>query len=284
MYQSFQIEKDYPHVYQFLKDNSLSERYLTFLRKELGYIKINGTPVNIKAPLHSGDILEVIADNDTKTTIMQCILPLDIVYEDAYYLLINKPAGISTIPTRSHYDINLAGAVMNYLTQKQENVTLRILNRLDKDTAGLVLIAKNLLASNALKETQKAYYALCKGEINKEITIDKPIATLNLNGINQRKRVISPDGKPAITYVTPIQVYNGYSLIKLTLTNGRTHQIRVHLSSIGHSLLGDEIYGETDPRINHTALLCKELSFFHPFLKKQLNFSVDFPDDFKALL
>lgn len=284
MYQSFQIEKDYPHVYQFLKDNSFSERYLTFLRKELGYIKINGIPVNIKAPLHRGDVLEVIADNDTKTTIMQCVLPLDIVYEDAYYLLINKPAGISTIPTRSHYDINLAGAVMNYLTQNQKNVTLRILNRLDKDTAGLVLITKNLLASNALKETQKVYFALCKGEINKEITIDKPIATLTLNGINQRKRIISPDGKPAITYVTPIQVYHDYSLIKLTLTNGRTHQIRVHLSSIGHPLLGDEIYGETDPRINHTALLCKELSFYHPFLKKQLNFSVDYPDDFKALL
>lgn len=284
MYQTYSIEKDYPHIYKFLKDNHFSERYLTFLRKRMGYIKVNGVPVNIKAPLKSGDKLEVLSDTINNSAIMHCILPLDIVYEDEYYILINKPSGLSSIPTKSHYTHNLAGAVIHYLSQKQDNFTYRILTRLDKDTAGIVLIAKNLLAANSLQAIDKTYYALCHGEISNPTTIDRPILTLSTNGVNQRKRIISPDGKPATTFITPVKSYKGFTLVKITLTHGRTHQIRVHMSSIGHPLLGDELYGKKSNLITHTALLCKEFSFYHPFLKKILYFSIDFPDDFKNLL
>lgn len=285
MYQKYTIENEYNHVYNFLKEIHISERYMSFLRKEMGYIKINGSPVNIKAPLHIHDTLEIIADNVHKSTIMHCILPLDIVYEDEYYLLVNKSSGLSTIPNKSHYDHNLAGAIANYLSDKLPKFTLRVINRLDKDTSGIVMVAKNLIAYNSLTKTNKVYHALCNGIIDKSIIINKPIATLKYeNGINQRKRIISEDGKSAVTYVEPIKTYQSYSLISLTLEHGRTHQIRVHLSSIGHPLLGDELYGYSDEHINHTALICKDLSFYHPFLKKTLNFSVEYPEDFNKLI
>ena len=280
-YQEFEIDKDYKTVYHFLKSNGISERYTTFLRKQMGYIKINGEPMIITTKLNSGDRLEIIADINQKSEIKPCIIPLDIVYEDAYYLIIKKPSGISTIPNRSHYDYNLAGGVKHYLG---ENSIIRILNRLDKDTAGIIVFAKSLIACNKIKDIDKTYYALCSGIIDKLTIVDSPIETITENGINQRKRVISPNGKPATTYITPLQQFENYSLIKLNLVHGRTHQIRVHLSSIGHPLLGDEIYGTTSDLISHTALVCKKLSFFHPFLNKNLNFEIDFPEDINKLL
>lgn len=284
MYQTFIADKEYKYAYKFLKDLGLSERYLSFLRKKMGNIKINGNSVTIKAELKQGDKLDILADNSHKTTIMQCILPLDIVYEDAYYLLVNKPAGISTIPSRSHYTENLSGAIAHYLSKDIENLTIRAVNRLDNETAGLVLFAKNLLAYNLLKDTQKTYYALCKGIIDKSLVIDYPIETIKENGINQRKRIVSQNGKPAQTFVSPVKTFDDCSLVKINLVHGRTHQIRVHLSYTGHPLIGDTLYGETDPQINHTALLCKEFTFFHPFEKKPLTLSVDFPDDFKKFI
>ncbi len=282
--QKFNIDKEYKSVYHYLKTNGFSERYITFLRRELGFVKKNGTPVTVREKLTTGDILEIVTDNNTKSSIMQCILPLDVVYEDEYYLIVNKPSGLTTIPTKSHYTENLAGAVSYYLSPKIENFTLRAINRLDKDTAGIVVFAKNLMSYNALKQIDKTYFAICKGQINEPITINKPIKTINIDGINQRKRVISDDGQEAITYVSPIKNYKDFTLVKLKLTHGRTHQIRVHLSNIGHALFGDEIYGEKCDKISHTALVCKEITFTHPFTKANLQLEVEFPEDFKNLI
>lgn len=283
-YQKFIIDKNYKNIYYFLKTNGFSERYMSFLRKELGYIKKNGTPVTIKADLKPEDTLEVVADTTTKSSIMQCILPLDIVFEDDYYLIVNKTSGLASIPTKSHYTENLSGAVAHYLSSTLSNFTLRVINRLDKDTAGIVIFAKSLFASNQLKNIEKTYYAICEGIIDTPITINKPIETINENGINQRKRVISENGKEAITYITPIKTFKNYSLVKLNLVHGRTHQIRVHLSSIEHPLLGDSLYGKASELISHTALLCKKITFFHPVEKKKIELEVDFPEDFKKLL
>lgn len=215
---------------------------------------------------------------------MQCILPLNIVYEDAYYLVLDKPSGLATIATKSHYAENLSGAVMAYLSPKIPDYTSRVIGRLDKDTAGLVIFAKNLIAYNLLKDLQKTYYALCKGIVDHELVIDKPIKTVNVDGINDRKRIIAPDGKPAKTFVYPVKNFDSYCLVKIKLENGRTHQIRVHLSSVGHALLGDEIYGKVCEGLNHAALVCKEISFYHPFERKTINLSADLPADFKKFL
>ena len=282
-YKKYVIEKQYKSVYIFLKSNGFSENFISNLRKKEGFIKINNDVVNIRHSLYVGDELYIEDSPNTKTSIMHCILPLNIVYEDDYYLLVNKPSGLDCMPNKSHYSLNLAGAVCYYFKDK-ENFVLRIINRLDKDTAGLILIAKSSIAQKDVKDIQKVYYAVCKGKIDKDIIIDKKIETVVSGGINEKRRIISANGKEAKTFVHPVKSGENYSLISLSLTHGRTHQIRLHLSSISHPLVGDELYGEKDEGIDHTLLLCKEFSFFHPYLQKILKFEIDFPEDFKKYI
>ena len=284
-YQKYIVSREYKSIYYFLKDNNFSENFITNLRKEMGNLKINGEAVTIRSPLKIGDTIEIKSNPIKKTTIMHCIIPLDIVFEDDYYLLINKPSGLSSMPSRSHYSSNLAGAICYYMEKKDKNFTLRIINRLDKDTAGLVLVAKDSIAQKDIKDIDKTYYAICQGCIDKELVIDKRIKTITKNGLNQNKRVVSEDGKDATTYVYPVKTNGKLSLIKLKLVHGRTHQIRVHLASIGYPLLNDSLYGDEKCSPNtHTMLICKEMSFYHPYKKEVLHFAVDFPNDFKTII
>ena len=284
-YRKYKIEKDYKYVYNFLKEKSYSENFITNLRKNMNNIKINGITATTRTPLFVNDILEINANPNTKTTIMHCIIPLDIVYEDEYYLIVNKPSNLACMPTRSHYSNNLAGAICNYMRDKDDNFTLRIINRLDKDTAGLIIVAKDSIAEQEIKDIDKTYYALVCGLLEKPILIDKKIETISNNGKNVNKRIISDKGKEAQTFVTPIETLkNNNTLVKIKLIHGRTHQIRVHMSSVGHPLLGDNLYGGSKTNCNHTMLICKEISFFHPYLNKHIELSVPFSDDFKVLL
>ncbi len=283
-FQSYSIDKDYQNVYYFLKDRQFSENFISNLRKKMGNIKVNGVNATIKHPLKANDILEINNSPNPATSIMHCIIPLDIVYEDEYYLLVNKPSGLACMPSKSHYTKNLAGAICYYLSKSTPNFTLRIVNRLDKDTSGIIIVAKDSISQKEITNIDKVYYAICKGKIDKALTVDAKIQTIVNNGVNQNKRIISPDGKIAITHITPIKYNDSYSLIKLKLESGRTHQIRVHLSSINHPLLGDSLYGQTTDLITHTALVCNEVTFYHPFLKKTLNFKVPFPPEFEQLI
>jgi len=279
----FNIKKDYENVYYFLKDNNFSERTITSLRKEQGLIKINGKNATTKTILNIDDTLEISLP-EKPSKFLETQQDPEIIFEDDYLLLINKPSGISCMPTRSHYDKNLAGQILYYMKKKDKNFTLRMINRLDKDTAGILIIPKDIITYQNIKKINKKYHALCAGIIDKNAIVDKKILTVNYNGINQLKRIISEEGKEAKTFIKPIKIYKENTLIELEIEHGRTHQIRVHLSSINHSLLGDEIYGIKSDKINHTALICKEVSFIHPRTNKKMNFSIDYPDDFKSLL
>lgn len=283
-YQTYTIKQNYKSIYYFLKEEGFSENYISNLRKTFKNFKVNGEFVDIRKELKFDDVLEINNNPNSKTSIMHCILPLDIVYEDKYYLLVNKPSGLSCMPTRSHYSSNLAGAICYHMKDKDENFVLRMVNRLDKDTAGIIIVAKDSISLNKLKEIEKEYVAVCEGKIDKEIVINDRIKTITINGINQLKRVISIDGLEATTKVTPLISTNDFSLIKLNLVHGRTHQIRVHLSSINHPLVGDELYGHRSDYISHAALICKNIYFYHPYLNKKLSFTIDYPDDFKLLL
>ena len=286
-YFKINITKPYKSVYHCLKDMGYSEHFLTNLRKVWGNIILNNKEVNIRAQLQAGDELKINNNPSNKTQIKECILPLDIVFEDEYYLLVFKPANLATTPTQSNYDNNLSGAVLNYMKQKDDNFTIRIANRLDKDTSGIVIFAKNAIALKALTAVEKTYHAICEGKIDTKTVVNKKIKTVKTeNGINQLKRIISSDGKEATTFITPIKHLpkQDLTLIELKLEHGRTHQIRVHLSSINHPLLGDIIYGNKSENINHSALLCKKISFFHPFIHKQLEFEVDYPKDFQKII
>lgn len=283
-FKTYNIDKNYSNTYYFLKDIGFSESFITLLRKKEGSILINENISTTRSPLFSGDILKIDLDSKKKSNFKTNDLPLNIIYEDDYLLIVNKPSGITTSPSKSHYNENLSGAILGYMQQKDENFVLRMINRLDKDTSGIIVVAKDIETYKNMGKIEKTYYAICKGVINDFITIDKPIKTINNDGINEIKRIISDVGKPAKTFVEPIEKLKNATLLKIVLEHGRTHQIRVHLSSINHPLIGDEIYGEKSSLISHSALVCKNISFKHPTTEQKISLEIDFPEDFKNLI
>lgn len=275
-----------PTVYFFLKSNNFSEHQIKALRKNENSFMLNGQICSIREKLTDGDTLEVLINPQISgSQIAPCEGPLNILFEDDDYIIVNKPHNLSCIPTRSHYNDNLGGRVLSFMNKKSSNFVLRIVNRLDKDTAGIVIIAKSAAAYNNIGKIDKTYYALCNGALDfKQLTINKPILTISKNGINQMKRVVSPEGKPSITHVFVEKGLKESSLIRLKLETGRTHQIRVHLSHIGHSLVGDRIYSPVSELEGHTFLILKEISFLHPKTKQQISLSIPFPDEWNKYL
>jgi len=269
-------------VYHFLKASGLSNHYIKNLRKCPDSILLNGKPVGMRQKLSDKDILQILKNPIPSTELVECEGNLDIVFEDDDFLIVNKPHNLACIPTRSHINDNLGGQIAKYLRKEDQNFTLRILNRLDKETAGLVVVAKNVLAYKT--KLNKTYYALCHNNFRiKTMTIDKGILTITQNGINQMKRVVSSDGKSAKTHVEVISEKDNITLVKLKLETGRTHQIRVHLSSENHPLVGDSIYGTQDS-FNHTFLILKQVDFTHFRTKEHISLEIDFPDDWKSLI
>lgn len=280
-----QYLKDKTEVIKVLLDFGISQNHLIYLRKALPNILVNNTPSTVRALVSKNDILLINANPGTKTGIKPIELPLDIVYEDEDVLLVNKPSGISTMANRSHYTNNLAGGIVFYCSKNDPNFILRIVNRLDKDTQGLVLVAKNLVVYKCLFDTsKKVYHAVLKGKIENAIEVHSPILELIENGRINLKRVVAENGKPASTYISPIQKFENHTLCEIEIVFGRTHQIRVHSSSIGFPLEGDYIYDQPSTLISHTALVCKKLSFYHPTLKQEMIFEIDYEDSFKNLL
>lgn len=276
-------------IYLYLKQNGYSENYLKNLRKVFGYIKLNDKDCFINTTTHNGDIIKINTSPNTKTCICSCIIPLDIVYEDDYILIVNKPSGLSTMPNKSHFLYNLSGGILAYMQAKDPNFVVRIVNRLDKDTAGLVVVAKDSLVANYFNENndiiQKTYYAVCEGVIQDELVINKNIDTIkNEYGYNCQKRVICKSGgKKATTFTKAIKSFDNMTLLEITLKHGRTHQIRVHLASENHPLVGDELYGNKSNKISHTALCCTKITFIHPIISKKMTFTVPIPNDILAL-
>lgn len=208
---------------------------------------------------------------------------LDIVYEDNHYILINKPSGVPVHPTScNHTSDTLANGIVRYMKEQNDNYSVSIVNRLDKNTSGLVLVAKNAYAADrAAKSAKKIYLAVCAGEIRSAGKIDLPIDREEDSII---KRCVSENGQRAVTNYEPLKIFDGNTLLSITLETGRTHQIRVHLSHIGHPLLGDDLYGGLTDKINRHALHCAELSFFYPILGKELCFKAVLPQDMASLI
>ena len=259
-------------------------------------ITVDGEVVWVNRRLHEGNILRVVITDHAPDSIIPSDGRLDIVYEDEDLICINKPSGVVVHPSHGHYADSLANYLAHYFDEKGEPHEIRTIGRLDKDTSGLLLFGKSrsavgLMDAQAAQGTRtKVYLALCEGEFaESEGYVDTPIMRAFDGNI---KRVAKDGGDTAFTSYKVEAQYEGYALVRLSLMTGRTHQIRVHMSHIGHPLLGDPLYGNgtfthpcsPDIKIGRTALHASALSFNQPFTGNRIELSADLPSDMAAFV
>ncbi|MBB5325540.1 23S rRNA pseudouridine1911/1915/1917 synthase [Anoxybacillus tepidamans] len=276
-------------VRDFLKEQQISRTALTDIKFHGGTIEVDGNPVTVRHCLRHGETLIVHFPPEERSSDMKAErLPLDIVYEDEYVLVVNKPPYMSTIPSREHPNGTLANALLHHYDEQKLPSTVHIVTRLDRDTSGLVLVAKHRHVHHLLTEWQKRggvkrkYEAICHGVVNEEKgTIDAPIGR---KGDSIIEREVREDGQRAVTHFRVLTRFDRYTHVELELETGRTHQIRVHLAYLGHPLLGDELYGGSRDLIARQALHSKEISFFHPFHQQTYQFSSPLPADMMQLI
>lgn len=263
----------------------ISSRLLYKLIK-LNKIQHNHQPCDTRKTGTLGDTITINFDyEEDNSNIVPTEMDLNIIFEDDWLLVVNKPAGIAIHPSVLHYSDSLCNGIRFYFDKIGLKKKIRPVNRLDLNTSGLVVFAKceyiqecliNQMKNNQFK---KEYLAVCNRIFDKKSgTINLPIARKE-NSIIERR--ISENGQTAITHYIVLKEFDNYSLVKCSLETGRTHQIRVHMSAIGHPLLGDSLYGSISDLINRQALHCFNLQFIHPVYNNDLNFWGDLPNDFK---
>ncbi|MCQ6274294.1 RluA family pseudouridine synthase [Bacillus sp. V3B] len=275
-------------VREFLKEKKISRTALTDIKFNGGNISVNGQEVTVRYCLETSDHLTVqFPMEEPSAGLIGEDIPLEIVYEDDYILVINKPAGMNTIPSREHRTGSLANALIGYFQKIGLQVTTHIVTRLDCHTSGLVLVAKHRHTHHLLSEQQKVgtvkriYEAFAEGEFTEASgSIEKPIGRKEDSII---EREVRQDGQYALTHYRVIQSFSRFTWLELRLETGRTHQIRVHLSSRGHPLLGDVLYGGKLDRIKRQALHCRQLTFLHPILQQTLELKAELPKDMERL-
>ncbi len=277
---------------EFLLQKHISRKALTAI-KENGALLVNGQPETVQHLLNAEDIITVQFPPESGSEHMKGeAMPLNILYEDDYLLAVNKPAGVSTIPSQLHPSGTLANALLYYYKQNSHTAAAHFVTRLDLDTSGLVLIAKHRhvhhLFSLAQQEQaiRKEYFALVQGSPEpRSGRIDQPIGRAD-NSIIQRE--VRADGQMASTIYTTVDTFSDkpqlYSLIKLQLLTGRTHQIRVHMAWLGHPLLGDSLYGGDCTLMTRQALHCTEMQFQHPITGELIHLQCPLPDDMQQFL
>ena len=225
---------------------------------------------------------------EDNSNIIPTKMNLNIIYEDDWFLVLNKPAGVATHPSVLHYSDSLCNGVRFYFDEIGLKKKIRPVNRLDLNTSGLVVFAKCEYVQECLisqmkdNSFKKEYLAFCDGIFESKFgTVNLPISRKENSII---ERCVSKDGQPSITHYEVLREFNNYSLIKCVLETGRTHQIRVHMSNVGHPLIGDSLYGTDSNLIERQALHCYHICFSHPIFKNDLDFVCDLPDDFKSLV
>lgn len=281
-------------VKDFLKDKGYSSQILINLKKEEGSICLNGQPSYMNHPLTCGDIITVrISENKSSEKIPAVNLPLNIVYEDEDILVVNKPCDMPIHPSMNNYENSLANAVAYYYEQQSIPFIFRCINRLDRDTSGLTVIAKHMLSAGILSDMvakksseqglSRQYLAIVRGYLpEKKGIIEAPIARKDGSVI---ERVVDFErGEQAITCYEVIKEENGHSLVSLMLKTGRTHQIRVHMKYLGYPLIGDYLYNPDMENISRQALHSYRLMFTHPITGKPMEFTAPLPDDMSSVI
>lgn len=265
-------------IRDFLRDFGVSASLLTRLKQSENGITKNGEFAKAIDRLATGDILKIRIENKGHMP-TPVKMDIDVVYEDEDIIILDKPPMLPVHQSLNHQGDTLS----NFVAYHTDNDTaFRAVFRLDRDTSGLVLVANHELSASKLAgKVEKDYYAVVKGEITEGGTVNAPIARCDKSII---KRKVDENGESAITHYEPVSIKNGNTLLKLRLETGRTHQIRVHMSSIGYPLLGDDLYGGDCRLISRQALHCKDIYFNHPITGEKMHVECDFPDDIKGII
>ncbi|MCR1897707.1 RluA family pseudouridine synthase [Irregularibacter muris] len=265
---------------------SLSTRLLKSI-KDNGYILLNHEKTKWFKSAYEGDTI-LIEMGEENIDAAPAPIPLDIVYEDEDVLLVNKQSGLVAHPTKGHIYDTLANGIAHHWTEKGISCKIRFVNRIDMDTSGIILIAKNKFAHQNIQrqmeenKVEKVYWAFVEGKLgDKQGVIHAPIGLASEEDI---RRTVLENGRPSITHYQVIQEYKNASLVELKLETGRTHQIRVHMKYIGHPLLGDSLYNpEASKYIHRQALHAREIGFTLPRKKVYKKFSAPLPEDMEYL-
>lgn len=251
-------------------------------------VKVNNTYIKPSEKINKGDLIEVNIEEDMAEFKPQD-LKLPILYDDFDIIMVNKPPFMVVHPTKSHYENTIANGVTHYIMERDEKVKIRFVNRLDMNTSGLVIVAKNPYAQFVLSadmkedKVEKMYIAVVKGIVKEDSgTINEPIYRPTDDSV---KRIVHEDGQPSVTHFEVVERLKDATVLKLKLETGRTHQIRVHLNHIGHGIIGDELYGYVDENlINRQALHAYSLKFKQPRTKEDLEFKAPLPKDMEELI
>ena len=270
---------------------------------ESGCVRVNGVTAEKKRAVSQGDEVEIDLPEPVECEALPEDIPLDVIYEDDDIIVINKPSGMVVHPAPGNYSGTLVNALLYHCRDSLSGIggVMRpgIVHRIDKDTSGLLVVAKNDAAHTALSEElkyhgiEREYHALVKGGFGEDSgTVDLPIGR---HPIDRKKMAVlknSDSAREAVTHYEVLARYGNISYLKLLLETGRTHQIRVHMSYTGHPLLGDEVYGQSKtpfekrhaPLLNGQALHAKRLSLTHPTTHERMSFECPLPDEFQKLI
>ena len=298
---NIQINEEYSGYIGVRIDKCLAELLTDFSRSyiaklmEEGQITVNSKAIKANYKLRDGDNIEIIVPEPEELEILPENIPLDIVYEDDDILIVNKPKGMVVHPAPGHSSGTLVNAIMYHCKDSLSTINgvLRpgIVHRIDMDTTGLLMVCKNDVAHRVMSDKFKihditrVYTAICYNHFTDvEGTVDKPIAR---HKIDRKKMSIDPNGRRAVTHYKVVEeLSNNFSLIECRLETGRTHQIRVHMASINHPLLGDEVYGpknkpfKTEGQVLHAGVL----GFEHPITGEYMEFKAELPEYFGKIL
>lgn len=287
----YTVKENNKTIKQILKENLfISDRLLIFLRKNklIYYNNDKLINLNITAKLNNTIKIDLNFEEDN-SNVIPIKMDLNIIYEDDALLILNKPAGIPVHPSILHYTNSLSNGVKYYFDTLGLKKKLRPVNRLDRNTSGIVIFAKNQYIQECLihqmqtKEFKKFYLAIVEGHLEKlEGTIDAPI---NRKENSIIERCVDENGERAVTHYKILKrnFDRNYDLVECMLETGRTHQIRVHFSYMGHPLIGDTLYGNGSEYISRQALHAYKVEFVHPISHKLMQFTADVPKDFSLL-
>lgn len=274
---------------EFLKQQDISKAALTDIKFKGGKITVNDLEVTVRERLKLGDQVTVTFPPEVPSVgLIAENLPLQIIFEDEFLLVVVKPASMNTIPSKEHPQGSLANALAGYYKKSRLAATIHIVTRLDRDTSGLVLVAKHRHIHHLLSERQKQgnvkrkYQAIAEGIVTSdEGRIEAPIGRKDTSIM---EREVREDGQYACTDYRVLARLDAHTFLELQLHTGRTHQIRVHMAYIGHPLAGDDMYGGSRDKLSRQALHCCSLTFTHPVTKEKMRFFEELPEDLARFL